>query len=632
MRSNSAFSQRFKIDLIVLLILFVIGGGALLHHFPITFSSSDEAATATMPQNLGQSGILLVLPDKFENAQTFQTLDFSFAWYNLLLQYAGSFSIVLSRDLQSAAALQAQLIVIPEKTAESMSETQIQLVAQAVQKGATLIIEMPQPEWASLTAIKRRNKVNSAIRHLTDAPNSPLSGAWRDHLLNSPLDTQVLRIDALDSETLPADAMLLELDGSIAHYRRSLGTGYVFVLAFNLGQALTALQQGRPSDEFSIETEEPPHPSDLVMNEKLRQNTVPYADLLKMHVLMSALYTSPMPLLWPFPNGGRSALILTHETGALGDKAFESAVYEQGQNATATWLTTPGTVSKKMLEHWKSAQFDVGVSLMRPPAGRIYEPYGPSFFQPVAVERNIKNQKIAVSKRLGTNISTCKMTSSNWSRDYTMAFRRLAAAGCRIDMTYEPSEPEQYGYLFGSGFPFLPIERNGLPLPVYEMPSLVSDTAGFDTFPAQTAVKLLNEAESIFHEPVTASFHADTMMKNPTWLSPENWLNLMKFASENHIWMTSAKSFMHHYTLRQQAKLFYAFHVQTKVLDARVDLPQANFSYTVAMPKRTAHGMIHDIWVDKKSIDLTTINATADGLLMLIPVTSGEHLVQAQYN
>ena len=81
-------------------------------------------------------------------------MDFSFAWYNVLSQYIGPFTISLVRDIQSAASLQsAHLIVVPQKTAETMTDAQIQLVYQAVQLGANLIIEMPSPEWSSLTAM-----------------------------------------------------------------------------------------------------------------------------------------------------------------------------------------------------------------------------------------------------------------------------------------------------------------------------------------------------------------------------------------------------------------------------------------------------------------------------------------------
>ncbi|MBQ9818099.1 MAG: hypothetical protein IJM59_11650 [Proteobacteria bacterium] len=631
MRSESSFTHRFRIDLIILLILFVIGLGTLLHHFPVTISSNDATGTVLMPLQLGQSGTLLILPDTPENAETFSGLDFSFAWYNLLTQYVGTFGIAQTRDIQSASAMQAQLIVVPQRSAESMSESQIQIIAQAVQKGATLIVEMPTPEWAPLTAIKRRTKVNTSIKHFTDATNSPLSGTWRDHLLNTPLDTQVMRLDALDSETLATDAMLLELDGAIAHYKRPLGAGTVFVLAFNLGQALTALEQGRPSESFAIEVETPPKTSDLVMNEKLRTSTVPYADLLKNHLILSTLYVAPMPIIWPFPESGKAALIVTHETGMMDDQAFGLAEYERSLNMTSTWLTTAGKISKKTLDTWKNAQFDIGVSLLRPPVGRIYEPYGLPFFQPVVVERSMTNQMNAVVRRLGAKVTSCRIAGSAWDPDYTYSFRKLTAAECQIDMSYAPTAEGEYGYLFGSGFPFLPIERNGLPLPSYEFPVLINDEVGLESLPPHAALKMLTESEATWHEPVHVLFNADTMLQHPSHVSPESWLELLQYAQDNQIWVTSAKDFMHYYTLRKQTRLSYAFHPQTKVLDARIILPNMNRSYTVGLPRRTAYGTIHDVWVNKTAQDVATLKTTGDGALLLISVPSGEHLVQAQY-
>ena len=630
--SSNSFAHRFKIDLILILILIGIAVCVLLHHFPVTFSTTDKTGTALMPQQLGHSGVLFVLPDNAENASSYPGMDFSFAWYNLLSQYVGSFSIVLAGQIQSAVELQSQLIVVPQRTAQTMSEAQIQYITQAVQKGAVLIVEMPSPEWAPLTAIKRNAKANSSIKHLTDAPNSPLTGQWRDHLLNTPLDTQIMRLDALDSETLPPDALLLELDGAIAHYRRSVGAGYVFVLAFNLGQALTSMQQGRPSDGFVIETEEPPKTSELVLNEKLLANTVPYADLLKMHLLSSVLAVAPMPLIWPFPNGGKSALILAHETGSLGDSAFKLADYEQSFGVQSTWLTTAGQITRPTLEKWKKAQFDIGVSLLRPPAGRIFEFYGPSFFHPVAVERSMLNQRKAVSRWLGASVSSCRIATSLWSQDYTVAFRKLAAAQCQIDLSYGPTEPEQFGYLYGSGFPYLPIERNGMPLPTYEFPMTVNDEVGLETLPPHAALKLLTEAESTWHEPMVVHFNADTMLTHPSYVVPETWLELLQYAHDNQIWVTSAKAFMHYFTLRKQSQVYYAFHAQSKVLDVQVSFPEASFAYTMAVPRRTQAGSVHDIWIDKRAVDLTTLKTTGDGLLTLIPVTSGDHLVQVQYN
>ncbi len=632
MRSDSTIGDRFRVELIAVGIALILGICALLNYAPITISSKDEAGTAVMPQQLGQSDVLLILPDSTETAASWPQMDFSFAWYNLLSQYVGPFSISLVRDIQSSSSLQAHLIVVPQKTAEMMTDAQIQLVYQAVQLGANLLIEMPSPEWSSLTAIKRRAKVSTAIKHFTDAPNSPLQGVWRDQMLNTPIDSQVMRLDALDSETLATDALLLELDGAIAHYRRNAGAGYVFVLAFNLGQIVTAMQQGRPGDNFSIETDEVPSTSDFILSEKLRKNTIPYADLIKMHVLGSVAYASPMPMIWPYPDGYRSALLISHETGNLSDEAFNLAEYERKQSIQSTWLVTASRISKETLETWRNRAFDVGVSFLRPPVGRIYKKYGPSFFKPVVVESNIVSQKKTVSNRLGNPLSTCKFASSLWTKDYTTPFRYLSRAKCQIDVSYAPTHPEQYGYLFGSGFPFLPLERNGLPMPTYEFPTIVNDESGLETLPDNIAGQILKESETTYHEPILVNFNANTMLEHPSHLSPQTWMGLIKQAADNGIWTTTVKNFMHHYTLRKQARMHYSFSPQTRVLNVQTAIPDAPFNFTIAIPRKSLHGSLHALWLDKTSSDLTVLKTTGDGLFVLLPVSGGEHLVQAQYN
>lgn len=630
MKSDSSWFHRFKIDLILIAILAV---GALawgIHRHPFTLSTSDPFAAAVMPQQLGQSSILLVLPDNAPTAESFPGYDFSFAWYNALSQTFGPFSIALVRDIQSAQDLRAQLIVIPQKTAEAFSESQIQLVSQAVQQGASLVIEMPPPEWAPLTGTKRRTKGSSAIKRLTDAPNSPLTSTWREQLLNIPLDTQVLRIDSLDAEPLSSDSLLLEIDGGIAHYRRPVGAGFVFVLAFNFGQAVTALQQGRPGDALSIETEQPPRTSDLVLNDKMRANTVPYADLLKTHVFGAIAQTTPVPMLWPFPNAQKAALILSHSTGALSDDAFLAATPEIEAGVRTSWFVTPGKISPDALRR-AAEKLDIGVSLVRPPVGRIYKKIGPDFFQPVAVERSMAEQKTALSRSLQKNITACKIAQNAWSHDYTAAFRRLAAATCKLDLSYGPTHAQEFGYLFGSGFPFLPIEKNGLPLSTYELPTLIDDAVGLETLPEEAPIHLLKDALNTYHQPVTVHFDADTMLTHPSYLAPQTYADLLDFARTHDVWTTSAEQFLFYFTTRKLARLLYAFHPQSRTLDVDANLPNAPFDYTLALPRRSAPGTLHALWLDKNSVDVDALRPTADGLFLLIPVPPGAHAIQAHY-
>ena len=102
MRSDATFFQRFRVECILIGILILVVICVLLHHFPITVSSEDEAGLAVMPQQLGQSDVLLILPENNDNAPVYSQLDFSFAWYNLLSQYVGPFTIALAGDIKEA--------------------------------------------------------------------------------------------------------------------------------------------------------------------------------------------------------------------------------------------------------------------------------------------------------------------------------------------------------------------------------------------------------------------------------------------------------------------------------------------------------------------------------------------------
>ena len=632
MQGDSSFIKRFKIEFILLGVLACVCLGYVVDAHPIRISRSDTPGAASMPQQLGQSNILLILPDTTQTAESYPEMDFSFAWYNAMSQVIGPFSIALTRQIQSSEDLaQARLIVIPQNAAEQMNEAQIQSVAQSVQLGASLILEMPGHAWAPVTGMRLNTRGNATIKRVTDAPNSPLSGTYKDHLLNTPIDTRVMRMDASNPEALPSNGLLLEIDGAIAHAKRSLGAGIVHILGFNFGQAMTSLQQGRPSDAFRIDGEESPRTSDLILNERMRTNTVPYADLLKMHVFGSAFQAAPFPMLWPIANGKKSALIVSHETGNLGDEAFSSAKYELEFGAHATWLATASTISSETLRKYASEGFDIGASIYRPPADRIDEPWGIAFFKPIAFEQTVADQRRALMQQISSPISTCKYAKNVWSRDYTAFFRYLTAAQCQIDLSYGPGTEGDYGYLFGSSYPFLPIERNGLPFPVYALPTTIDDGVGLGLIPEHAPLQMLKDAESTWNGPIVVNFSATAMQETPSYLSPQTWHELLAYAKENDVLMPSAKSFMQHYTLRKQSHLLYTWNPNARTLQAQVRLPKADFSYTLAIPKRTQAGALDTLWLDKRQLDIEAGKTSSDGLLLLIPLEASEHSIEAHY-
>lgn len=632
MQGEPSRIHRFKIDLILLAILACVCLGYVLQKHPIRLPRSDAQGAASMPQQLGQSNILLILPDTTATADSYPETDFSFAWYNAMSQTIGPFAIALTRDIQSAEDLsQAHLIVIPRNAAESMTESQIQIVAQSVRLGASLILEMPGHAWTPIAGMRLNARGNATIKRITDAPNTPLSGQYKEHLLNVPIDTRIMRMDAPAPDAFASDGLLLEIDGATAHVRKQVGAGSVHILGFDFGQAITSLQQGRPGDDFHIDAEETPKNSDLILNERMRANTVPYADLLKAHVFGSVFQTAPFPMLWPMADGKKSALIITHETGTLGDEAFLPAKTESEMGAHATWLVTASKITNDALRKYAGNGSDIGASIHRSASDRLDKAYGIAFFKPFAVEQTAAAQKRAIMKQLSGPVSTCKYAGNYWTRDYTAAFRYLTSAQCQIDMSYGPGQAGDYGYLFGSSYPFLPLERNGLPFPVYEFPTVIDDAAGLNAVPEHPPLQLLKEAESVWNGPIAVNFNADAMRQSPNYQSPQMWHDLMNYAKDNNIWMPSAREFMQHFTLRKQSRMLYAWNAQAHALQAQIRLPKADFSYTLAIPKKAQAGTLDAVWLDKKRLDIEAGQTSSDGLLLLIPVAGGEHAIDAHY-
>ncbi len=632
MRNESALTVRFKIDFILIVLLIIVAAFAFVASHPFETSASDERGTAQLPPQMGHGEVLLVLPAQTNQADTFDALDFSFAWYNALTQEIGPFSIALPNDVNEQLLSDIRLIVVPKRAAVDLTETQIATIEAAVTRGASLLIEMPTPAWAALTSIRQKSQSNSTIKRFTDAPNSPLPTSLRDTLLNFPLETQVLRIDSLDNEALGRSDLLLELDGAIAHYHRPHGAGHVFILAFDMGEALTALQQGRPSDNFKIEiNEDEAHatPAHLVLNDKLKTNLIPFADVLKRHVFASIWRLSPQPTLWPFPNAERSALLLTHDADAIGDANY--ILQEEKQSAAvSTILASTDKTTSKWLSTISETGSEVGTLIVRPPVRKLWRNIGPSFFSPVRAELNAESQRNIISNRAKRNVTTCRLAAQSWAADYTTSFRILTKALCKIDLTYGPADG-MYGYLFGTGFPFLPLDRGGLPFPVYEIPTLLSDNTPTPIDPA-IAVKLLKESAELYHEPLVFNFSADTMREHPHFQAIDAWLQLIEQAAATRTRFYTVQNYMQYYSTRKQAQLQSTFNDQTRLLDIHTELPTLSDNFTLSLPTRTLYGAIHAITVDQNPIDPKALNTAVNGSLTLLPLTSGGHRILVQYD
>jgi hypothetical protein len=130
--------------------------------------------------------LLLAPPPRAEDASGFLDLDFGYAWYNALAQEVGPFKLRSAQSFTLEDLEGVHLVVVPGAAARSMDIAQIDNITMYVQRGGSLILEMPGPQWASLTGIGAALQSGRIGKRITTAPGSALQNDFNTHLLEAP--------------------------------------------------------------------------------------------------------------------------------------------------------------------------------------------------------------------------------------------------------------------------------------------------------------------------------------------------------------------------------------------------------------------------------------------------------------
>lgn len=654
-RKEQSFVSRFKYDLIVLVLLGLVGTGMWLNRHPFTFDGEDDAvAGGEVPPQIGNGDVLLVVPDSSAGGGEFNDLDFSFAWYNALAQEVGPFALQVSGAFGPEDLVGIGLVIVPARASVLLEPPQIAVLRSWVEGGGSLVVEMPGPSWAALSGVKEPVLIGRSTKAITAAAGSLLQGDIGKHLLDTPLHSRMLRLDTVELPDVHRTDILLEIDGVPAHYHRAVGAGHVYVLGFDFGMAVTSLQQGVPLADFSVEPpehlrdeglddddDEPgmTRPDMLVAHPKLRQALVPYADLLERHVLYAPLRERPQARLWPYPETLAGALILTHEERGFGDRATYMAEYESRLGLSSTYFISPIEISNDALDALHAAGIEVGLGWHRNGPDAIYESRGLGRLRPYQVALTLAEQKERLESWSGRRVVSSRVHGLEWDADYTTTFRKLVAADVRIDSSYGPVEPESYGYLFGTGLPFFPIDRNGLPLPIYEMPYVLSDTAGFGADGTSVLATLLKESRGGYHNLLTLDIDADAMAHQPRPQTLETWMQALELARQEKHWVTNLREFVMFFDARRQASLRSRFDPDTRTLSLTADVPSVAAvrdgaplpAPGLAVPLRYGSSIIESVTVDGRAIELNTLGRSGDGVLALISTSPGVRKVEVRY-
>jgi hypothetical protein len=630
--------SQLKWDLLLVgvLVAGVLGYTAIRE--PYVGGAEETRTDGSRPPDRTEGDVLLLLPDSpAAPAEQFGALDCSYGWYNSLWQRFGSFATALARNLSPEFLAGRNVVIVPRRVARAMPSNGISALASFARDGGQVVLEQPGDGWERLTGISTSGDTRPA-RHISSVAGLGVHGRLRTHLPEVPLAGGLRPSPALDP--WPEGNALLDVDGQPGLTANELGDGIVYTFLFEFGCTVTALQQGEPDEKMRFVPDEKPSlqpTARRVADEKMLQANVPYADLLEQAVFRRLAEFRPLPRLWPYPGSHAGAILQTHPTPEQLRPALGYLDYARRQEERSTLLVAEDRISSTELGIVRQTGADLGMlwvrGLERPPAT---ETVGLGALRPYARELSLQEQKSHFDSLLGDNSDVRLLRTEgathfdNWSR----TFEQIAAADFRVDVSFGPTEADQHGYLFGTGFPFYPVDDRGLPFPVLEQP-FVLEGPNLDR---DRLRQMLDASRDFFHQSLAVSIPAEAMRQSPSPGILLAYRDIFEMADRYDHWTTSAGDFADFLSARRRSVLTSQWDpdkrrltISVNLLGARVPSLDEGAFPGVAVPRAYDNEEIDRVVVDDEPYPTREMTASGSGFERIIELPPGRHTVSVFY-
>lgn len=430
---------------------------------------SEEKEIRTNPIKKNDSGVLLLLPRILgNNDKSFSSQNWSCAWINTLEQEVGYFSALYDDSCSKNDLMVRKFVIVSKECRWSRK------LETYVKNGGILLIEKPKMEVFGIK-IKRRDLKAHAITY----PKI-------DMLINT-------RIDEIEWK---GSAIKLAIDNLPAILLKNIGKGHVILLTFDYGLQLVSLQQGVPSEDFSVKHKYGligiVEPADMVVNKKQLSNPVPFADVLEKYLFDIISKLAIIPRWWYLPYESNSGLILSHDEDYYGERSLELLYEEIKQNVPSTFfVNSPNFISDKLHTYLNENKIEIGFHWDKIPS---------ELFSKKSGQKEFASQFEAFKRH---DVLSSRIHFLKWSNYYTNPFRIMCKNNIKVDSSY--------GVNFGKGYVlctsnfFHPIDTNGILMPILELPFQIMDKRGnADSFYIEKLLKGNNEK---YHGILCFNFH-----------------------------------------------------------------------------------------------------------------------------
>ncbi|MHB8078500.1 MAG: polysaccharide deacetylase family protein [Candidatus Krumholzibacteriia bacterium] len=504
---------------------------------------------SAFPEARADALALLLLPPAAPagNAARFATLDCAQAWGNWLLQEFGSLRTAPVADWAGVDLAGCALVVVPEGCAEQLDDAAHDRLEAFARDGGVVLYER---SWRGRTAdAAGAAPVRLTTAWLADGLADSLTLA---RLRATPFAAPLPRQPEPPAAWLPlvrvAAAGAASGESVVAVSLGPRGAGGILLVDLPLARQLVVWQQGLPADDFTIPLRHRAEagvrfcqPNALVADAGLLDTLHPHADAWERLLAACVERVRPVPRLWYFPAAFDGAWAMTHDDENFGDLSRWMTTEERRRGVASTMYVIPQKITAQGVAGLASDGADLALHWWRGWSGDMTRPVGLFGWHPARriaslVEQRDRLQTLGAPRPITGN----RVHGLMWDPHYTRDFRRLEAAGFTLDSTSGPAGPRQLGYVFGTGFPFHPLDTDGRPFRLLEVPYLYQDDENWRPDLDET---LLRDSATSLHELLVPLYHATTMRWQPSAAVMDGYL--ASFASVrrwNH-WPTTLEGY-----------------------------------------------------------------------------------------
>jgi O-antigen/teichoic acid export membrane protein len=557
--------------------------------------------------------------------------DWSMAWLNTLRQEVGPADICYYPEINDEIIASHRVIIISRSAMRLIREGQIGMLGAFVKGGGTLILEQPQNNFKDLSGIESSHDKVYVKRISWISPeysNNPRAEVMK----NMPLNTFLYKVKPQCEDV----KSILSMDGYSALFIRKVGKGVVITLNFNYGLQLVSIQQGVPlhrdyrlGKRFGL-IDKVIEPEDILIDETMRDNLHPFADMLERFIINLADLNNPLPKWWYFPEGYLGGLIMSHDDEGLGLEGQVKTLmdYEASKGIPATFfIISDHNINKRFkdvdyLQKLKNQDLKIGIHWNRFPFAlpKLLRKLKIKFNLPLSIQ--IKKLKDLFKDKI--DIVANRTHYLSLGRRYAQDFIHLAGLGIRIDSTYGPNKGGR-GYLFGTGYPFYPVNRNGCIVPILEAPfHAQEDWYGADL---KFINKLLKDSEDFYHQLIILSYHPQYEIVTK---DIETIGQLFQAANTRQHGVTTFNDFNNFLEKRYNSALNSSFNESgdiTTVIEARSD----NLTISVPFSSARNNSSVKSIRMDGSAVSYKiTDNIFRKEALVNVP--QGKHVIEVVYS